>query len=244
MNNKRLEVPKNNAYDYIMLVFKKLIENIPLANLYSDGIAILFDIVSEKIPLSIENRREKWFQEVAKTLDDLTTMDNNIVEQLKNNEEFYSLFIELSTKVQKTHLDEKRKQYANLLKNSIIESSSYSMNVIFAQYIEDLHPIQILLMKNILENRKILLQLDSFDDYYDFLKGTIKINESIDYVWFFLKDLEKRGLVYISNNFTPPDFKVAKTFEHYMTKTDIPILDQPYISISDLGTDFLNMIKG
>ena len=48
---------------------------------------------------------------------------------------------------------------------------------------------------------------------------------------------------YVSDNLVHPEFKVAKTHERYNVRSKEPILDQPYISINELGIQFLEMIK-
>lgn len=237
MVNEKLDVPHKETKDHLYWFAKQVINIIPCGS-------ILSEILSEYLPSSFERRKEKWFREVANRLDELIEKDNNFIDSLKNNEEFISLLLETTQKALRTHLDEKINLYARILKNSILIDVSYYLKSIFIRYIEELHPVQILFMDYIYSNKDKLFQLDSFSDYYYlFEKENKVIDLTIDNMWFFLMDLEKRGLIYVSDNLNPPELKVAKTFESYNVKCENPILDQPYISINELGIKFLQMIK-
>jgi len=237
MKNAELEFPQKEEKDHWYWMIKQVIDIVPYGN-------ILSEILSEYLPSSFERRKEKWFKEVANRLDELIVKDNTLVNNLKNNEEFISLLLETTQKALRTHLDEQMNLYACILKNSILIDVSYYLKSIFVRYIEELHPVQILFMNYIYLNKDKLFQIDSFSDYYYLFEKDNKILDlTIDSMWFFLMDLEKRGLLYVSNNLNLPELKVAKTFESFNVKCEDPILDQPYISINELGVSFLQMIK-
>ena len=237
MKNTKLEFPQKEERDYWYWMVKQVIDVVPYGN-------ILSEILSEYLPSSFERRKEKWFKEVANRLDELIAKDNNLINRLKNDEEFISLLLETTQRALRTHLDEQMNLYACILKNSILIDVSYYLKSIFVRYIEELHPVQILFMNYIYLNKDKLFQIDSFSDYYYlFEKDNNIIDLTIYNMWFFMMDFEKRGLIYLSNNLNTPELKVAKTFESFNVKCEDPILDQPYISINELGVIFLQMIK-
>lgn len=88
MKNTKLEFPQKEERDYWYWMVKQVIDVVPYGN-------ILSEILSEYLPSSFERRKEKWFKEVANRLDELIAKDNNLINRLKNDEEFISLLLEV-----------------------------------------------------------------------------------------------------------------------------------------------------
>lgn len=233
-----LDIPKANSRDCLYALTKGFISGIPYIG------SFVAEILTMYIPSSLEYRRDKWLNLVANMLKELADKDDNLIKRLKNDEEFHTLVIEITQKALCTHLEDKIKLYKYLLRNAILIDTSYYLKSIFIRYVDELHPTQILFIKYISCNKIKLLNIDSFLDYYELFSQDNKIsNLTIDHMWFFLMDLERRGLIYVSDNLARPEFKVAKKYDRYNVRSEGPILDQPYISINELGIQFLEMIK-
>lgn len=178
----------------------------------------------------------------AQTLMDISTQVRQIVGRIRDTQ--YADSITHLYKATRYNIEDKIELYKCLLRNAILIDTSYYLKSMFIRYVDELHPVQILFIKYINCNKIKLINIDSFSKYYILFSQDNKIsNLTIDHMWFFLKDLERRGLIYVSDNLVHPEFKVAKTHERYNVRSKEPILDQPYISINELGIQFLEMIK-
>lgn len=233
-----LDIPKANLGDYCYGVTKALISSVPYIG------SFVAEMLTMYIPSPLESRRDKWMNLMMDMLKELIDKDDSLIERLKNNEEFHTLVIEITQKALCTYSEDKIELYKCLLRNAILIDTSYYLKSMFIRYVDELHPVQILFIKYINCNKIKLINIDSFSKYYILFSQDNKIsNLTIDHMWFFLKDLERRGLIYVSDNLVHPEFKVAKTHERYNVRSKEPILDQPYISINELGIQFLEMIK-
>lgn len=235
-----LKIIKENKEDYAHRFVKSALGVVPFAG------TALGELFSAIIPPSIESRRDKWMNEVSIVLNELLAKNDNLLEELKNNEEFISLLLEISQLALKTHREEKLKLYSRALKNSIDIDISFFTQETYVRYIEELNFYEILILEFIDINQEKLTEVNSYQKYYNLLvQGTVglkpTLNKSIDpsTVRFFLQDLDKKGLIIISDS--------IKELENFVRENSYFIdsvseNELPYIRITDFGKNFLKMV--
>jgi hypothetical protein len=238
---KHLEVPKENTTDYSERFIKGVLGIVPFAG---TALGELFSVV---IPPSIEKRRNNWMSEVSTVLNELMSNNANLINDLKDNEEFISLLLETSQLALKTHRDEKLKLFSQALKNSINIDFNFFVKETYIRYIEELNPNQISILNFIHRYQDRIKDVDSFQKYYNLLtKGSVGLSPTIDSTFdittvrFFMQDLDKKGLILISHSIEELEDLVREN--DYIT-TESKKGDLPYIKITQFGVNFLKMVE-
>ena len=236
-----LEPIKENKADYAHRFVKSALGAVPFAG---TALGELFSVI---LPPSIESRREKWMNEISIVLNDLLEKNDNLINELKDNEDFISLLLETSQLALKTHREEKLKLYSKALKNSISIDIDFFVQETYIRYIEELNPNQIMILDFIESNQEKLIEVNSYQKYYNLLtKGTIGLSPSLDSsidsstVRFFLQDLDKKGLIIISDSIEELEGFVRES--NYLITGDSKD-GLPYIKITEFGKKFLKMIE-
>lgn len=240
--NDELEPIKENKSDYAHRFVKSALGVVPFAG---TALGELFSVV---LPPSIESRRDKWMNEVSLVLNDLLKKNKDLINELKINEDFISLLLETSQLALKTHREEKLQLYKRALKNSISIDFDYFIQETYVRYIEELNPNQILVLNFINTNQEKLNYVNSYQKYYNLLTvGSVgllspTLDSSIDSstVRFFLQDLDKKGLIIVSD--------AIEDLEGYVRENSYLITEKskdelPYIKITEFGKNFLKMIE-
>lgn len=174
--------------------------------------------------------------------------NKDLINELKSNEDFISLLLETSQLALKTHREEKLQLYKRALKNSISIDFDYFIQETYVRYIEELNPNQILVLHFINTNQEKLNYVNSYQKYYNLLTvGSVgllspTLDSSIDSstVRFFLQDLDKKGLIIVSD--------AIEDLEGYVRENSYLITEKskdelPYIKITEFGKNFLKMIE-
>lgn len=240
MNND-LEPIKETNLDYAHRFVKGALGAVPFAGTF------LGEVFSVILPPSIESRRDKWMKEVSIVLNDLMTKNDNFLNELKDNEDFISLLLEASQLALKTHREEKLQLYGRALKNSLSIDIDFFIQETYVRYIAELNPNQILILDFIETNQENLIAVNSYQKYYNILtEGTISLSptlrSSVDSstVRFFLQELDKKGLIIISDAIEELEGFVRDT-SYLMSNESNESL--PYIKVTEFGKNFLKMIE-
>jgi len=181
-------------------------------------------------------------------LNELLNKNDNLLNELKDNEDFISLLLETSQLALKTHREERLKLYSRALKNSISIDIDFFIQETYVRYIEELNPNQILILDFIETNQEKLIDVNSYQKYFNLMtEGTVGLSPALDTfidsstVRFFLQDLDKKGLIIISD--------AIEELEGFVRDNSYLITEDskeglPYIKITEFGKNFLKMIKG
>lgn len=236
--NNNIEVPKDDLYDHGHKVFKGLLGMIPFVGSLTTE---LFTII---LPSSIDKRRTKWMEQVVEILDELSKKD--LIKNLQDNEEFVSIFLETSRLAMKTHQEEKVKLLANVLRNSITVELDFFKKQHFASLIDDLNSYQIKILGFLYKYQSEVAGINSYEKFYNMfrngsLSSDVILDKNIDAttVRFFLKDLDRKGLIIISDSIGELEGFV-RGFDRLGMSSSSHL---PYIVITDIGKDFLEFLK-
>lgn len=237
---KNLAPLKEDKADYAHRFVKSALGAVPYAG---TALGELFSVI---LPPSIELRRDKWMKEVSMRLNELLEKNENLLTDLKENEDFISILLETSQLALKTNREEKIKLYSLALKNSVKIDINFFIQQAYIRYIEELNPYQVLILDFIDKNQNQIIELDSYQKYYNLLtKGLFGLGAILDLsidsstVRFFFQDLDKKGLIIVSDAIGELDGSVYEG--NYIAYEDQK--DLPYIVITEFGKNFLNMIK-
>lgn len=238
----QFELPEENGADYIHRFVKSVLGGIPYGG---TALGELFTVV---IPPSIERRRNRWMQEVSWILNDLMKNKPKLLTDLKNDEEFISLLLNISQKALKEHREERIKLLGNALRNSFSINHDYFLKEKLINYIDEIDPNQVIILSFISKYSDEITAVDSYQKFYNLLTqgsgGFLKpcIESAIDptIVRFYMKDLERMGLILISESIGRLDNHVREAV--YITTEDSKD-DLPFIKITSLGELFLNLVK-
>jgi len=231
-----MEIPKEKIEDKVHSGIKAALNLLPGGG----AIAEIFNMV---VSPSIEKRREKWMREVVEVLTELKCTQSGIVENLANDEEFLSLLISASIGAYKTHLEEKRKMFKNILQKSIEgRQIPFDMKQVFVNFVDELTISHIKTLKFISNNIEDIKAYNEFQKIYDIWQTNKLYSVNIDLITFryLLKNLESNGLIYISDDMREINNQVYES--EYLTTAGDNNEELPFIRISELGYSFLSYI--
>lgn len=231
-----LEVPEEDSRDKIEKFAKGMLSLLPAGSL-------AFDLYSRVCEPSLEIRRNKWMETVSSLLQELNTFNENIVESLKGNEEFISLFLTITQLALKTHIEEKIELFKNSLKNGIKESFDYYTKNRCVKLLDELNTYQIKILKMLIINQEKYINFSDCTTLYLAINDKTR-NDRYDFsevisLNFILKDLDRKGLVIIGDKLNSPPGVVARTTSLETEEGDM----NPEYYITSFGYDFINMIS-
>lgn len=238
----QFETPEESKSDYAHRFAKSILGIIPYGG---TALGELFTVV---IPPSIEKRRNRWMREVSDILNDLIETKPQIIADLKDDEEFISLLLNISQKALKTHREEKINLFTNSLRNSFSVNQDYFIKEKLINYIDEIDPNQVSILNFLSNYVSQITDVDSYQKFYnlltqgsgDSLKPSIDSSIDSSVVRFYFKDLEKMGLIFISESIIELENYVRSPI--YMTTEDSGN-DLPFIKTTLLGELFLNLIE-
>ena len=233
-NMKEIKIPNKTIDDYLHQIFVKgAAGSVPAFG------SLFKEIFTMIIPSSLEERRQIWMEEITSAINYLFQKDENFIENIRENEEFTSIIIEATQFALKSHQDEKIKLFRNAIIGSVAIDTSFYFKQTFLRLIDELHPEQIIIL-NILKNEKEkIIMLESYDDFNSFFLNHENLKKITPILTrHFLLDLDKRGLIIISSSIG----ELKGYIKEYSTIVEGNNESLPFISITDLGLDFLRFI--
>lgn len=238
--NKNIEVPKEKVVDIGYKLILGFTGELPLGG-------VINEVLTSVIPISIEKRTQRWREEVTSILNDLNNRYGNIVDELRNNDEFVTLLLEATNYALRTHRIEKIKLFGQILRNSLNTTGNFYIKEMYVKYIDELDPKQIEILNFVRKNKTQLNKIDTYQKLYQLLVArgmfiSVKVEDQFDLsvLKYFLKDLESKGLIVVSEYFEDTKNNV-KDYTSVVTD-DENQNGLPYISITGLADDFLMLI--
>lgn len=236
-----LKVPKKAPSDIAYSVGKAILNLIP-------GGGAVAEIFSAFISSPIESRRDIWMQELVNAFERLETQQEGIIQKLLNDEEFKTLLINASIYASKTHLAEKINRLKNALLNSINSPFSFDIQQIYLQFIDELTPSHVMILKFIDRNENYLQYANEYEKVYSIMKKMSDdiseqffLNVEITSFRFLVTDLESKGLLFISSEMR--DIKNGLVAGSYLAtginKNDTNL----HIQATPFGKNFLLFIE-
>ena len=239
MNN--LDIPKDDKLDIVHKSTKALLNLIPIVG------GSVTEIFNSLVISPIEKRRNEWMQEVVNALIKLEESRTGIVQELSGNAEFVSLLISSSINAFKTHISEKHKKLKNGLINSVGNGFTYDINQVFINFIDELTITHLTLLSLINQYEDRIINLDKYQQIYDILisQDSEKVQAfkqmEITMFRFLLKDLESKGLLFISSDIGEIENKVSES--SFLLTEDSGNSQLPFIRITNFGNSFLTFIE-
>jgi hypothetical protein len=239
MNN--LDIPEDDKLDIVHKSTKALLNLIPIVG------GTVTEIFNSLVISPIEKRRNEWMQEVVNALKKLEESRTGIVQELSSNEEFVSLLISSSINAFKTHISEKHKKLKNGLINSVDNGFTYDINQVFINFIDELTITHLTLLSLINQYEDRIINLDEYQQIYDILisQDSEKVQSikqmEITMFRFLLKDLESKGLLFISSDISEIENKVSES--SFLLTEDSGNSQLPFIRVTNFGNSFLTFIE-
>lgn len=240
MNN--IILPKETKLDLAHKGAKALLNLIPIAG------GTVTEIFTLLVVSPIEKRRNIWMYEVVEALKKIEEKQNGIVQELANNEEFISILILASINATKTHQKEKHRYLKNALINSIGEKVTYDVKQIFIKFIDELTIQHIEILNFIRLYKDRIKSANGYSKIYNLLiddtidRSVPEISKiEITTFRYFIKDLEAKGLVFVSDDMREIEGQVHESLFLLLEGQEYEGL--PFLKITDFGNDFLTFIE-
>ncbi len=235
-----MEIPKGNNYDIAHTGAKAALNIIPIVG---GTVAEIFNAI---ITPPLEKRRQEWMESVVAALQKLESDRSNLVTHLINDDEFATLLISASINAFKTHLTEKHKRLKNGLIHSIDSKIPFDIKQVYLNFVDELTlpHLEVLKfindfedkIKSVNEYQKILdILIQSVDQSYQ-----IVTNLEVSTFRFLIKDLDSKGLVFISNDMQ--DIKNQVFESTLLSIEENENVDLPFIRVTQFGKEFLEFI--
>jgi hypothetical protein len=212
----------------------------------SNGLIILKDLA---IPNTLEKRRDNWFKLIGEAIIELQEQYNEIdlIENLKNNEEFISILIETCRSATKTHKSEKLKYYKEFLKNSFKFEDDFYDKQLYLEYLNTINPSQILILRWLIKFQKEHKGVNSYQKFHNLFtqgsSGMFKpfIDESFSVQK--MLDLEKKGLIRVSEAIEDLTNEVREKSGSILLENQENNIDLPYIYVNEFGINLIKYIE-
>jgi len=234
-----MDIPKENNSDKVHTAIKALTNLIPIAG------GTITEIFNALVIPPIEKRKQKWMEDVVTELKILEERQTGIIEQLVNNEEFISLLMSASVNAYKTHLKEKHEKLRNVLFNSIESEIIFDLKQVFLNFVDELTLPHLDILEFIDVHEEKIRSLNEFERIYlIWAQERLILNENkitLDTFRYIMKDLEAKGLIYISDDMLEVPNKVYVS--DYLTTNESENNELPFVKISELGQTFISFIK-
>jgi len=175
-DKENLNPPEQTNKDFKYSLSKGIVSMIPAV-----GGALSTTIFEDIINSPIEKRLHEWRLLVQKAIYGLRDKhDEYKTENLRNNPEFVSLFLELQPIAIKNHQEEKLEFLRNFLLQSVIDDSNYNSNKRLLRIIDELPPNDVLVLYQ-LELFKHLIQTSRKKKYKKHVKSRKLIDDKHKY---------------------------------------------------------------
>lgn len=227
--------PEKDTNDYCLSAGKAVINLVPHIG---GALAVLLESVFSE---PIDNRKKKWFEELAKSVNVLSEkIDGISAESLSKDPSFISLSLEATNIALRTHSNKKLKSLNNIIKNSIIiKDVNESKKMIFLRIIGEMTPLHIDLFNFLLSpeeyikkhSKKLIFNLNDFGTSLQAIWSKIQVGENVDHNFnnLIVNDLKAYGLVYINDfkNTTDTHMKVScatdlgREFNRFISNSEI-----------------------
>lgn len=193
---EKYQPPEADSLDTAHLVTKAALSIVP-------GAPDLFEYFV-KPPL--EKRLDNWRHEISTALRNLEKANVIKLEDLQKNELFLSIVIQATHIATRNHQKEKLESLRNAIENSALSSNNNEDSyLIFLQYIDELTPSHLKVLKFFLQGEKEIAQISSYTDLYNLFINIGSNNHSREEFKLMCGDLINRGLIRISS--TLEDFE-------------------------------------
>lgn len=236
-----MKIPEDDNLDKLHTGVKAALNLIPFVG----GTAT--ELFNSIITPPIEKRKKQWMELVAINLNKLEEKQSGIVQQLSESEEFASLLITASINAVKTHLKDKHKKLMNALINSSKPNLSFDIKEVYINFIDELTLPHLEVLKFVNDYEARITSVNEFRKLYNILiEGTIDpkvprmAKMEVTSFRFLLKDLEAKGLVFISQDMKDLEDQVYES--SFLIGEEGKEKDLPFIRITTFGKEFLNFI--
>ncbi|EGQ9099369.1 hypothetical protein J4H24_15455 [Vibrio alginolyticus] len=96
----------------------------------------------------VQSRIEAWMHDITMSLIELQARDESIIESLKSNDEFLSIFASANQIILRTHQQEKREYLRNAVINSLVNNDvSYDVKHTFMHLVDRMTPSHVVTLK-------------------------------------------------------------------------------------------------
>lgn len=235
-------LPKKGKGDSIHSGVKAALSLIPVVG------GSIAEIFNSLIVPPIAKRKEEWMQHVASALEYLEAKNTGFIAELIKNDEFSSLLISTSIHAYKTHLKEKHNMLKNALINSTKNDVEFELKQVYVNFVDQLTLPHIEILKILDDFEDRIINENKIQRIYDILiEGNIDpivpqmTKMEITTFRFLVKDLEAKGLLFISKDLRDLENQVYESTYIVSESTEKDKL--PFIRLTNFGKSFLHFIK-
>ena len=241
MKKSRFSFPKPTIEDGVHLAAKTILPKIEEAISTAQGYPNLgvTSFLFEFFPSALEKRKNDVMQYIA------TFLEENFGEEfenLKNNEKFITVLIQVTRVAMQTHQKEKLDALRNAVVSSVYaQDISDDLQLTFIRFIDELTPSHILLLKFFVEFEPELVKLKSYPELFSFFHAHYEYSNALyrDEFKMLIGDLNTRGLLRISQDIGDFD-DIYEASLVLREETDDSL---PRILVTSVAKDFIKFIS-
>ncbi len=175
------------------------------------------------------------------SLDEVVNNGKFNIDNLKENEEFISLFAQIVPSMIKTHREEKLRYLANALINSYLLEIDFDLKTSLISRLDVLTPSHIRILRFLAVNREKWKEVDDYKVIYDMFRSENAIvGTSIDLFIYLTDQLSQENLVAISAALKSRTTSNVRRSTVYGPSSEDE--DSPYIAITKLGQTMLQLV--
>jgi hypothetical protein len=233
-NTERYTPPDRGVGDQLHSLGRAGISSIPIV-----GNAAV-ELFSTLLSAPLEKRRNRWMEEVADGLRRLEQEQRVIIENLKTDEAFISLFLQASNSAILNHQDEKLKSLRYAVLNAAISIEiKEDLQIIFIRFVGELSSSHIILLRFLCDNEQRFKEVKSYEALFDeFNKFIYEEYISREEFQLLCNDLKGRTLLRISPNVSDFDDIGGANVVVAGSKNEKPML-----IVTELGKQFMDFIS-
>lgn len=174
----------------------------PVADLLMPGASSAITTFTDLVKTPYQRRLQQWQENIGTGVIELSEFRQNIVNELKANEEFQSVLLQATQAAIRSHQKEKLSALRNAVVNTAkgIDISS-DLKQLFVRYVDELTPSHLTLLRFFNDNLPRLQETESYQDLFEAFK--VDSDEHLigrDEFKLLCKDLKARVLLRVSSN--------------------------------------------
>ena len=232
----RYKPPTEGTIDKAFGIGRDLVA--PAADFLVPGISTAITTFTEIIKTPYEGRLQQWQEDIGTAVIELSKFRQDIVNELKTNDEFQSVLLQATQAAMRSH----QQQKIAALRNAVVNTAkgidiSADLKQTFVRYVDELTPSHVALLRFLREGEQDMAKVDSYETLRQrFISDGGDIER--DEFRLLCEDLQVRILMRVSatvNDFDDVEDSILISRESQV--------ERPLVRVTEIAKQFLAFIN-
>jgi hypothetical protein len=235
----RYKPPVEGAADKALGIGRDLLG--PVGELLMPGASGAISTFTDLVKTPYERRLQQWQEDIGVAVIELSESRQNIVSELKANDEFQSILIQATQAAMRSHQKEKH----SALRNAVVNTAkgidvNADLKQTFVRYVDDLTPSHVTLLQFFKDNIWHLKGTESYENFFRAFKArNAESGIERDEFRLLCEDLKVRVLLRVSASVEDFD----DVYDAVVITREGSAGNTPLLRVTEIGNQFLSFIS-